>query len=177
MTDAIPGEGGHNALALVGTVGRERDLCVRFCHGKDAGLVVLVQTGGQRFGRCDLSTQRYDANLLRCFGPERAEWLGRTGEDMSGSRPPSARHTGHRLWVGCTRYRRSTAGWRFFESLANRFGADGIGQPREDHLVGQQLQVQRQRPWGGSLQASWTNFCSTERPEGAGCASQAGEEV
>jgi len=35
---------------------------------------------------------------------------------------------------------RSTAGCRFFESLADRFGADGPDQPQDDHLVGQQLQ-------------------------------------
>src|SRR5262249_1409982 len=29
-------------------------------------------SAGGCLGRCDLSTQRYDANLLRCLGPERA---------------------------------------------------------------------------------------------------------
>src|SRR5205807_271367 len=36
-------------------------------------------------GRCVLSTQRYDANLLRCFGPTRATTAGRSARNNSTS--------------------------------------------------------------------------------------------
>jgi hypothetical protein len=50
--------------------------------------------------------------------------------------------------VGCTRSRRSTAGCRFFERLAHRLGADRLGQPKHDQLVGQQLQGPAAAPFG-----------------------------
>src|SRR5262249_58807039 len=48
--------------------------------------------------------------------------------------------TRRRPLEGCTKSRRSRAECRFFESLANRFEADRIDQPKDDHLVGQQSQ-------------------------------------
>ncbi len=42
--------------------------------------------------------------------------------------------------MGCTRFRRSTAGCRFFQRLAYRLDADPIDQAEDDQFVGQQLQ-------------------------------------
>src|SRR5262249_36044529 len=69
----------------------------------------------------------------------RGSW-GRRAAGRSGSRPPSARHTRHWPAAAHTSSGQSTAGCRFFESLANRFGADSVDQAQDDHLVGQQLQ-------------------------------------
>ena len=43
----------------------------------------------QCFGRCDLSTQRYDANLLRCFDPRRAKRGSKLQEQVHPVRQPA----------------------------------------------------------------------------------------